>query len=135
MFAAARRPLLARGRVFRLPARLYHGPVQQALEARLQERFDPVHMEVQNESHGAVENESHFHVLLVTPEFEGKRALQQHRLVNGALTGEDGELPFHALRITAKTPEQWEGNKSTLKAPPCGGKGDGRNSKGQAPTA
>ena len=81
MFAAARRPLLARGRVLRLPARLYYGPVQQALEARLQERFDPVHMEVQNESHGAVENESHFHVLLVTPEFEGKRALQQHRLL------------------------------------------------------
>ena len=81
---------------------------------------------VKNESHGRLENESHFHVLLgpqnprvsslapyhtrlwfafqalschimastfaVSPEFEGKKPIAQHRLVNSMLT----EVPDHA---------------------------------------
>ena len=46
-------------------------------------------------------------------------------MVNAILAGEDGTLPFHALRITAKTPEQWSASSNVPKAPKCAG-GDGR---------
>lgn len=46
-------------------------------------------------------------------------------MVNGALKNDDGSLPFHALRISAKTPEQAAGDPSVPAAPKCAG-GDGR---------
>ena len=98
--------------------------VQRSVEARLREVLKPAHLEVTNESHGKIENESHFHVLVVADAFRGKNPLAQHRLVNSALSGEDGELPFHSLRITSKTPAQWSADPAAPSAPQCKG-GDG----------
>ena len=106
------------------PLRLYHGPVQTALEAKLQDTMSPLHLEVKNESHGAVENESHFHVFVVAEEFEGMRMIAQHRRVNAVIKGDDKDLPFHSLRITSKTPSQWEESTEAPTAPSCKG-GDG----------
>ena len=44
------------------------------MEAKLQETLTPVHLEVKNESRGAIENESHFHVLVVA---EDERTCRQ----------------------------------------------------------
>jgi|EP01047_Picozoa_sp_COSAG01_P025046 stress-induced morphogen len=102
----------------------FYGPVQQEVERKLMEGLQPLHLTVTNESHGAVENESHFHVLVVAEQFQGKLPLAQHRLVNQLLAGEDGQLPFHSLRITTQTPAQWGDGETVPVAPTCKG-GDG----------
>jgi BolA protein len=120
----ARHGALTRTPLSRPPVRHFYGPVQQALETKLHESLAPLHLEVKNESHGAIENESHFHVLVVAEEFEGMRMVAQHRRVNSVLTEGGAELPFHSLRITSKTPTQWEGSQTAPAAPSCKG-GDG----------
>ncbi len=48
----------------------------------------------------------HFDAVVVSPAFSGKRTLQRHRLVYGALgTHIGGDI--HALSIQAYTPEEW----------------------------
>ncbi|XP_028327072.1 bolA-like protein 1 [Gouania willdenowi] len=103
-------------------------PVEQSIRTKLSESLCPDHLEVHNESHmHAVPpgSESHFRVLVVSGRFEGLSLLQRHRLVNEALREElSGRV--HALAIQAKTPQQWEGNPTLAKSPPCmgGSKGD-----------
>ena len=75
--------------------------------------------------HGNIEDESHFHVLIVAPAFEGQALLDRHRAVQTLFTDDAGRLKFHALRITAKTPAQWAKTQSIPAAPQCSG-GDGR---------
>jgi acid stress-induced BolA-like protein IbaG/YrbA len=52
------------------------------------------------------EDNVHFDAVVVSAAFAGKRTLQRHRLIYGAL----GELiggAIHALSIQAYTPEEW----------------------------
>lgn len=106
----------------------FEGPVQKHIVSTVTNNLEPVHLEVTNESHGRKEDESHFHVLVVSSKFEAMRALQRHRAVQALFTDEaTGGLKFHSLRITAKTPTQWEGSQSVPTAPRCTGKGDGRS--------
>jgi stress-induced morphogen len=94
--------------------------MQDLLESKLVDAFGVSSvLSVKNESHGKVENESHFHVHIVSNSFEGLSLLKRHRLVNEVLTGKDGVLPFHSLRITAQTVAQ-----APPAAPKCKG-GDG----------
>ncbi len=89
------------------------GPLQAQLEARLRAALAPVaHLEIENESYKhsvPAGSESHFKVFVVSPAFAGVPLLQRHRMVNDAAKGGGGAaaLPFHALSIQAKTPEQW----------------------------
>jgi acid stress-induced BolA-like protein IbaG/YrbA len=48
----------------------------------------------------------HFDAVVVSPAFSGKRTLQRHRLVYGALGSRIG-AEIHALSIQAFTPEEW----------------------------
>mmetsp|Transcript_25139 Transcript_25139/g.37150 ORF Transcript_25139/g.37150 Transcript_25139/m.37150 type:complete len:139 (+) Transcript_25139:53-469(+) len=98
----------------------YVGPVQESVELRLKEEFSPTYLEVINESHGQLEDESHFKVVIVSDGFQDKRLVQRHRLVNASLMKE-GQLPFHALTITAKTNEEWDSNNSVPQSPACMG--------------
>lgn len=53
------------------------------------------------------DDNSHFEVLVVACEFEGKRPLARHQLVYktlGALVGNE----IHALSIRALTPDEWQ---------------------------
>ncbi|KNA21650.1 hypothetical protein SOVF_040890 [Spinacia oleracea] len=53
-----------------------------------------------------------FVVEIVSAQFEGKRLLERHRMVNAALEKEMQEI--HALSITkALTPEQWKQQKDS----------------------
>lgn len=74
----------------------FYGPRQQELEQKLAAAFDPVHLEVINTSHGGVELESHFKVVVVSDVFEGKRLVARHQAVNKAVVEEDGSLGFRA---------------------------------------
>ncbi len=50
----------------------------------------------------------HFQVIVVSPEFEGKRLVQQHQIVYKALEKVlDGDA-IHALAIKTFTPEAWQ---------------------------
>lgn len=48
----------------------------------------------------------HFDAVVVSPAFEGKRTLQRHRLIYGALGSSIGG-DIHALSIQAYTPAEW----------------------------
>ena len=100
--------------------------MQQQIEAKLQQAFAPVHLEVRNESHmhrtepGA---ESHFKVVLVSGSFAGQRLLARHRAVNEVLAAELAG-PVHALALHTYTPEEWQQQGIAPRTPSCVGKPD-----------
>lgn len=58
---------------------------------------------------------SSFTVEIVSEQFQGKRLLERHRMVNGALAEEMNEI--HALSITkALTPDQWKEQQDSQKS-------------------
>ncbi len=85
--------------------------IQGNIEQKLLSQFSPAHLSVENESHqhnvptGA---ETHFKVVLVTDEFQGKRLLARHRAVNAVLKEELAEH-IHALALHTYTPDEWQG--------------------------
>lgn len=48
----------------------------------------------------------HFQAIVVSPEFRGRRTIQQHQLVYQAL-GEKMKQDIHALSMKTYTPEEW----------------------------
>lgn len=69
-------------------------------------------------------SETHFKVVVVSPQFESvKSPIQRHRLINNTLS-QELEGPVHALSIVAKSPSQWENNSLIPPSPSCKG-GDG----------
>lgn len=84
--------------------------IQNSIEDKLQEHFDPAFLEVTNESYqhnvppGA---ETHFKVVLVTPQFSGTRLLNRHKAVNKVLKDEI-ENHIHALALHTYTDQEWE---------------------------
>jgi len=49
---------------------------------------------------------THFEATIVSPDFEGKRMVQQHQLVYGAL-GDRMRAEIHALSMQTYTPTHW----------------------------
>lgn len=100
--------------------------VQRQIEEKLREGFEPLHLEVANESHmhNVPEgSESHFRVVLVSSRFDGNSLIQRHRAVNGALRQElEGQV--HALALHTMTPQEWfaKGGEAP-ESPPCLGGG------------
>lgn len=78
----------------------------------LTQAFSPEHLEIIDESdahrghQGAQGGARHYHVVLVSKEFEGKTKLACHRAVNAALANEL-KGPIHALKLTTHTPSEW----------------------------
>ena len=86
------------------------GRVKQ-IEEKLLEAFSPDTLQVKDQSHlhaghdGAKAGGGHFDVRIVSKAFQGQRPLQRHRQVFDAL-GSMMDTEIHALRITAKTPDE-----------------------------
>lgn len=100
--------------------------IREQIEQRLRDDFAPLHVEVDNESHmhNVPEgSESHFRVVLVSEQFDGKPLLQRHRAVNATLA-EMLEGRIHALALHTMTPEEWfaKGGEAAA-SPPCLGGG------------
>jgi BolA protein len=95
---------------------------QNTIEKKLADDFNPLHLEVINESnnHNVPEgSESHFKVVVVSPVFEGKNLLARHRLINATLAVELKEA-IHALAIHTYTEEEWkETSGGAPMSPPC----------------
>lgn len=95
--------------------------VQNSLETRLREVFNPTHLQVINESHmHSRGSDTHFKLIVVSSAFQGLKLIQRHRAVNEAL-GEAWSSGVHSLTITAKTPEEWEENSEVKRSPGCRG--------------
>ncbi|KAF2069811.1 hypothetical protein CYY_008871 [Polysphondylium violaceum] len=94
--------------------------VQSIIESKLVERFKPTFIQVLNESHmHSRGTDTHFKVVIVSDEFKDQRLVQQHRLVNQALSNELSN-GVHALSIHTHTPENWESNSPIIpKSPGC----------------
>ena len=84
--------------------------VEQTIREKLARAFAPTRLEVINESHlhaghrdAPGTGESHFRVVIVSPQFAGKSRLERHRLVNATLAGElAGKV--HALALKTYAP-------------------------------
>ncbi|HMF48762.1 MAG: hypothetical protein QOF64_2028 [Candidatus Binatota bacterium] len=50
----------------------------------------------------------HWQLIVVSPAFEGKGLIDQHRLVNEALKVPMGDQRIHALSLKTFSPAQWE---------------------------
>lgn len=100
--------------------------IQATIEKKLANDFNPLHMEVINESnnHNVPEgSESHFKVVVVSPAFAGKNLLARHRLINATLADEL-KNSIHALAIHTYTEEEWnEESGGAPMSPPCLGGG------------
>ncbi|CAH1794209.1 unnamed protein product [Owenia fusiformis] len=98
-------------------------PVETSIRKKLIENFQPVHLDVINESfmHSVPKgSESHFKVIVVSNKFDKVPLIKRHRLVNDVLK-EELQSSIHALSIFAKTPAQWSTSQTVSKSPPCQG--------------
>ena len=82
------------------------------IEARLRERLRASHVEIEDESHrhaghpGAASGGGHFACLVVADSFEGRTAVERHRVVYEAL-GDLMKTEVHALALKTLTPTEW----------------------------
>lgn len=79
------------------------GVTKEGVVETLNSKLKPVHLEVIDTSGGCGAS---FDIEIASAQFEGKRLLERHRLVNTALADELKSI--HALSIRkALTPQQW----------------------------
>ena len=82
---------------------------RQRIEESLRQGFDPVHLEVLDESHNhSAGRETHFKVVLVSEALAGLRPVTRHQKVY-ALMAEEMAQGLHALALHLFTPEEWSG--------------------------
>lgn len=102
------------------------GPVQRAIESKLQAALAPSQLDVVNESHMhnvPPGSESHFKVVAVSAQFDGQGLVQRHRAVNRAVADELSST-VHALALHLFTPAEWaERSGGAGDSPQCLGGG------------
>ena len=88
---------------------------EQRLRRRLESRFSPVLLVIEDESHlhaghaGAAGGQSHFRITIVAEAFRGIAPVARHRLVYAAV-GDLMETDIHALAIEASAPPTSDGS-------------------------
>ena len=96
--------------------------VETDITEKLTSSLQPSHLEVINESHMhnvPPGSESHFKVVVVSSDFNGKMLVARHRLINQALA-EELSGPIHALALHTYTQADWEEkNGNAPMSPPC----------------
>jgi BolA family transcriptional regulator, general stress-responsive regulator len=92
--------------------------IRQVLDAN----FQVVHLDLTNESHMhsvPPNSETHFKLVLVSKDFEGKRKVARHQKVY-ALMNSFMDQGLHALALHLYTPEEWQELEShELASPNC----------------
>ena len=85
---------------------------EQQITQCLQAELRPSYLNVDDQSHlhvghaGARDGRGHFHVTIISADFEGKNRLARHRMVYAAL-GELMQTDIHALGIDAYTDDEF----------------------------
>ena len=96
--------------------------MQTTIETKLNESLCPDFLEVINESHmhSGPATESHFKVIAVSTEFEGKMLIARHRLMNKVLADELQQI--HALALHTMTPAEYQEKQGKVAdSPKCEG--------------
>jgi len=82
--------------------------------------LQPEHLDVVDESHMHSRGlETHYKAVVVSTAFEGKRPLQRHQAVYGALGDLMGTI--HALGLHTYTPAEWADGADVPDSPRCRG--------------
>jgi BolA protein len=92
--------------------------VQQDIETKLRQVFDPDYLQVVNESHQhsvPPDSETHFKVVIVSGDFDGRRKVARHQQVYSALASQLAG-PVHALALHTYTTAEWQQRQG--EAPP-----------------
>ncbi len=90
--------------------------VQSEIENKLLDAFSPSFLEVLNESHMhnvPKGSESHFKVILISDEFDGKMLVARHKLVYKVLA-EELANGVHALALHTHTVAEYETKHGTV---------------------
>ena len=95
--------------------------IQASIEEKLRASLAPSVLEIINESgmHNVPQgSETHFKVVVVSAEFDGKSRVARHQLVFASLAHElrNG---VHALSITARSPAEWAADMAVQPSPAC----------------
>lgn len=95
------------------------------LQNILAENLQPLHMEINNESHlhsVPANSETHFKVLIVSNVFSDISRIDRQRLVNDLVKFEL-QSGLHALAQRLLSPSEWEAQKAQLqfRSPECAG--------------
>ncbi len=87
----------------------------QIIEKIMREKLDATHVAIIDESylhrgHKAAGGGGHYHLTVVSSQFETANLIDQRRLVYTALDQQINGTPkmIHALQIKTLTPEQWQ---------------------------
>ncbi len=94
--------------------------VQTEIEQKIRDSLTPVHLEVINESHMhnvPPGSESHFKLIIVSPEFETMSRIQRHQAVN-RLLADELKGAVHALSMATHTAPEWEKSGGRILASP-----------------
>lgn len=95
--------------------------MQQQIERKLAEALQTLHLQVENESgnHNVPPgSESHFKVVLVSPDFAGLSLVKRHQRVNSILSDELKQI--HALALHTYTEDEWNTRFGQAPmSPPC----------------
>lgn len=99
--------------------------VEDDITDKLTQTLAPQHLEVINESHMhnvPPGSESHFKIVAVSDQFEGKMLIARHRMINKTLA-EELAGPIHALSLHTMTQSEWIEKGEAPASPPCMGGG------------
>ena len=82
----------------------------QEIETKIKEKIKTSHLEVIDLRGG-----DHIQVIMVSPDFEDKSLVEQHKIVYDALSNEMKSNSIHALTLKTFSPSQWQKVKGTFK--------------------
>lgn len=96
--------------------------VENTIRSKLDSALQADVLEVVNESHMhnvPANSETHFKLVLVSEEFNGKRSVARHQSIY-ALLAEELAGPVHALALHTYTPQEWaDNNAGAPDSPDC----------------
>ncbi len=97
--------------------------IEKSIHSKIVDALTPVQIEIENESHmhSGPAQESHFRVVIVSDQFEGKRLVQRHQLVY-KICAEELAGPVHALSMHLYTAGEWSAREQRAPlSPDCMG--------------
>ncbi len=98
--------------------------IQGSLQQKLTENFQPLHLEVINESsqhHVPMDSETHFKVIIVSQHFAGLSLVKRHQAVY-ALVQDEMDRGLHALSLHTFSEEEWKTKQADIPdTPSCRG--------------
>jgi stress-induced morphogen len=96
-------------------------PVENRIYSKLTASFQPIFLQVLNESHMhsvPANSETHFKVVMSSEYFVGKRQVQRHQAIYACLA-EELKAGVHALALHTFSPEEWVLSAKVPESPAC----------------